>query len=175
MSAPTVPLVAFEAGAQLFVLDVMRVRELVRAMPLVPAPGAPPWLLGHMVLRGEVLPVLSLQLAIRLGLTTLGAAAPPPPQAGGHKPDTTPPARRPPQILVLDVSGHSLGLEVTRVNEVLRLPTQALRPDLGPAPLRSPISLGLCDVHGRPHMLLDMRPLMALTHALQPFAHTTPH
>lgn len=172
MTAHTVTLVAFVAGGQHFVLDVMRVRELVRAMPLVPAPGAPPWLQGHMVLRGEVLPVLSLQLALTQALGVTGGPAPATHEpSSGHK---TSGARRPPQILVLDVSGHSLGLEVTRVNEVLRLPAQALRPDLGPASLRSPISLGICDVHGLAHILLDMRPLMALTNAVQATAHPTP-
>jgi chemotaxis signal transduction protein len=67
------------------------------------------------------------------------------------------------QILVLDAGGHSFGLLVDRVREVLRLPASALRPDLGPATLRSPISFGVCDIRGTPHMLLDVRPLLALT------------
>jgi len=159
-AAKTVPLIAFGAGAQHFVLDVMRVRELVRAMPLVPAPGAPPWLLGHMVLRGEVLPVLSLQLALTLGL---GAAPQAPVAPVASAASARGPAPQASQILVLDTGGHSFGLLVDRVQEVLRLPASALRPDLAPEGLRSPISFGLCDIRGQPHMLLDVRPLLALT------------
>ncbi len=158
MSAATVPLVAFATGGQHFVLDVMRVRELLRSMPLVPAPGAAPWMLGHMVLRGEVLPVLSLQLALTEGLGVRNVAA-----GGGHHSQAEDSAGRPTHILVLDVSGHSLGLVVDRVNEVLRLPAAALRPDLGPQALRSPISFGICEVRGTAHVLLDVRPLLALT------------
>lgn len=162
----TVPLMAFAAGGQRFVLDVMRVRELVRSMPLVPAPGAAPWLLGHMVLRGEVLPVLSLQLALTLGLHAAQPSRPPAMQDDGALKARE---ARPSQIVVLDVAGHSLGLVVDRVSEVLRLPAAALRPDLGPQALRSPVSFGICDVRGVAHVLLDVRPLMALT------AHASAH
>ena len=157
----TVPLIAFGSGEQRFVLDVMRVRELVHAMPLVPAPGAPPWLLGHMVLRGEVLPVLSLRLVLALGLGSATQAAK---DAAAAPPTSSGSAAKTSQIMVLDAGGHSFGLLVDRVWEVLRLPAAALRPDLAPAGLRSPISFGLCDIRGEPHVLLDVRPLLALTH-----------
>jgi purine-binding chemotaxis protein CheW len=159
MSAPAtsahpgrVSLIAFNAGGQLFVLDVMRVRELVRAMPLVPAPGSPPWLLGHMVLRGEVLPVVHLQMAIEQGLRSQGPAR-----------VSDDPPKKSTQIMVVDTGSHSLGLMVDRVSEVVGLAEDALQPDLSPEGLRSPISFGLCPIRGKPHIMLDVRPLLALT------------
>lgn len=165
-----VQLLAFCAGGQHFVLDVMRVRELVRAMPLLPTPGAQPWVLGQMVLRSQVLPVLSLQLCLGAAFAKPAALAPPTEVQAITKPEpgeaATEPARGvawAPHILVIDAAGVRFGLLVERVLEVLRLPAAALLPDRSPAALRSPLVLGLCEIRGLTHMLLDVRPLVPLT------------
>jgi chemotaxis-related protein WspB len=50
----------FEIGQERLALDVRRVREVVPRVRLRPAAGAPAWLAGLFVYRGQVLPVIDL-------------------------------------------------------------------------------------------------------------------
>ncbi len=56
----------FAVGAQELALELHRLEEIVEPGRITRAPGAPPWLLGALNLRGQALPVLDL--AIKLGL-----------------------------------------------------------------------------------------------------------
>lgn len=56
----------FAVGAQELALELGRLEEIVEPGKITRAPGAPPWLLGALNLRGQALPVLDL--AIKLGL-----------------------------------------------------------------------------------------------------------
>lgn len=64
-------LVGFVLDEVRYAVEIRRVREIVRPLPLVPLPHAPPAILGVADHRGEVVPVLDVRR--RLGL----AAAPP--------------------------------------------------------------------------------------------------
>ena len=50
----------FQVGREAFALDIRRVREVVPRVRLRPASGAPDWLAGLFVYRGQVVPVLDL-------------------------------------------------------------------------------------------------------------------
>jgi purine-binding chemotaxis protein CheW len=109
-SEPVVELCAFRVGDEEYVIDLRRIREIVRPQPVMPVPRAPECLAGVMDLRGEVLPVVDVRR--RLGLS---------PRAGGR-----------PKVLVVNVAGRVLGLVVDAVVEVVRLRRSAIGP---PPPL----------------------------------------
>jgi chemotaxis-related protein WspB len=50
----------FQAGREAFALDIRRVREVVPRVRLRPVSGAPDWLAGLFVHRGQAVPVLDL-------------------------------------------------------------------------------------------------------------------
>jgi purine-binding chemotaxis protein CheW len=56
----------FELGGQRYGLAVPDVREIVRAVPPVPLPGAPAVVEGVINVRGRVVPVLDLRRRLRL-------------------------------------------------------------------------------------------------------------
>ncbi len=56
----------FELGGRRYGLPVADVREIVRAVPLVPLPGAPAVIEGVINLHGRVIPVLDLRRRYRL-------------------------------------------------------------------------------------------------------------
>jgi purine-binding chemotaxis protein CheW len=53
-------------GPDRYVLDVAQVREVEERGPITPVPGAPPAVLGVRSLRGAVLPVIELSVALGL-------------------------------------------------------------------------------------------------------------
>ena len=50
----------FQVGQEAFALDIRRVREVVPRVRLQPVSGAPDWLAGLFVYRGQAVPVLDL-------------------------------------------------------------------------------------------------------------------
>lgn len=55
-------LVAFEVGGVAYAIDIQRVREITRPMPLVALPHLPPGVVGVVDHRGDVVPVVDLRL-----------------------------------------------------------------------------------------------------------------
>lgn len=103
---PVVPLAAFSVGEQEYVIDVMRIRSIVRPLPIARVPHAPAWVEGMVELRGAVVPVVDLRK--RLGAT----------------PTTPGPKAR---MLICAVGGREVALLVDRVLEVMRIPRGAIR------------------------------------------------
>jgi purine-binding chemotaxis protein CheW len=121
---PLVQLCAFRVGAEEYVVDIMRVREIVAPLPVTSLPGAPPFVEGVLSLRGDVVPVVDLRR--RLGL------------------DPAPRTRRS-RMLVVNAGPGRLALLVDAVSEVVRIPRSAIRPApaFGPRDA-SRLFLGVC-------------------------------
>ncbi len=66
MADETLDVVVFELGGQLFGLAASDVRELVRAVAVVPLPRAPAVVKGVINLRGQVVPVLDVRARFHL-------------------------------------------------------------------------------------------------------------
>ncbi|TKS53948.1 purine-binding chemotaxis protein CheW [Luteimonas yindakuii] len=85
-------------GAQAYALELLKIREVVRPMPLLSLRGAVPSVAGVMNLRGQVVPVIDL--GVQLGES---AAA----DTGSTR------------IIVLEERGEVLGLRVCSVEDVV--------------------------------------------------------
>lgn len=75
MESPRQTVVLVSAGARLCGLPIHGVIETMRPLPVSPVPGAPPFVQGVAIVRGEPVPVVDL--AVLLG----DGAAPPGPEA----------------------------------------------------------------------------------------------
>jgi purine-binding chemotaxis protein CheW len=104
-SGAPVTLGCFEVGSQLYAIDVVQVREVVRWQAPTPLPRAPALIDGVVDLRGAVIPVVDLGIVLR-GVAT---------RAGGDA-----------RIAIVEVDGLVMGLVVDAAVEVLEVEAAAL-------------------------------------------------
>ncbi len=98
--------VAFRMGGELHGCDIRLVEEVVTRQRIHPLPDVPPHLLGMILLRGEMVPVVDVSAALGLSLSP-----------GGARP-----------ILVTGLGGARVGVAADAVHEVMEVPAEALRP-----------------------------------------------
>ena len=94
-------LVSFFIGNEEFGVDILYVQEINRMSQVTKVPNAPDFVDGVINLRGRVIPVIDLRL--RLGMPK-------------KEPDKNT------RIIVMEVTGKTVGFIVDSVNEVLRIP-----------------------------------------------------
>lgn len=135
-----VQLCAFFVGNEEYVLDIMRVEEILPLQRVTPIPHAPSFVEGVLHLRGIILPVVDLRRRL------LGQATPETPKS---------------RLLVCRLGTRRVAVRVDRVAEVLRV----RRGDIKPAPAlvvagRSPFVVGVCGPPDRLRLLLDLKALL---------------
>ncbi|HEX2986717.1 MAG TPA: chemotaxis protein CheW [Chloroflexota bacterium] len=133
-------LVVFELGEEAYGVDIGRVQEIIRMTAITKVPQAPEHVEGVINLRGKVIPVIDLKR--RFGL----------PEGSGAKAG---------RVVVIDVAGHTVGMVVDGVSEVLRLHMADVEP---PSPVVTSIEAtylrGIAKLDGRLILLLDMDKLL---------------
>jgi purine-binding chemotaxis protein CheW len=105
--------VGFHVGGEEFVIDILRVQEIIRTQQLTRVPNSPDCMEGVMNLRGKIIPVIALRR--RFGLEYIA-------------PD------KQNRIVVIEIEGNVFGFAVDAVSEVLRIPANRVEPPprLGP-------------------------------------------
>jgi purine-binding chemotaxis protein CheW len=136
-----IQLACFRIGAEMYALDIMRIKEIIRPQRLTPVPKAPSFIEGVINLRGAVVPVVDLRKRFELPATA--------------------PERRT-RILVCALAGKIIGLMVDEVAEVRRYTRQEVQP--APQFLRSQGSgffLGVCRRDEQLVMLIDLEKILS--------------
>jgi purine-binding chemotaxis protein CheW len=133
----------FGMGSEEYGLEIMAVREILKAPKLTDVPRAPHGVLGVFSLRGLVIPVLSLT-------NMLGVSGDP--QGGG----------RDARVLVVGQGEETVGLWVHRVATVVWMPKSAVEPTpAGLTGLKRALVRGLGRLDQRFVILMDVRQLAA--------------
>ncbi len=145
-------LLAFGVDSWEYVVDVMRIRSIVRPMPVTYVPEAPPFVEGVIDLRGVPIPVVDLRR--RFGLATI---------------ERGPKAR----MVIARVEGRDVALLVDRVVEVMRIPPAGITevpPLLNRAVGGLPAFLGVCEggSPARLRLLLNVKALLGSEAAVAP-------
>lgn len=136
-----IELLSFRIGDSEYSVEIMSVREIRGWTRATSLPHSPNYVRGVINLRGTVLPVIDL--AMRLGL------------------DAEEPTERN-VIIVVDISGRTVGLRVDAVSDILSFPQNQLQPppemsaDRGRSFVRA-----LTIVEGRMIRILDLSQLVA--------------
>ena len=99
--------VTFELAGQNYGVDVGEAVEVIRMVAMADPPEAPPFVIGVINIRGQVVPVIDMRR--RLGLASADFKL------------TTP-------ILVANIRNWTIGLIVDKVTEVLILPSTLIEP-----------------------------------------------
>jgi purine-binding chemotaxis protein CheW len=98
--------VAFVLGGEMHGCDIRLVEEVVTRRTIQPLPDMPPHLLGVLMLRGEMVPVMDVAPALSVTL------------------DRT----RTSSILVVTMGEGRVGVAVDAVHEVMEVPAECVRP-----------------------------------------------
>ena len=102
-----VQLACFRIGSELYALDIMRIKEIIRPQKLTPIPKAPSFIEGVINLRGVVIPVADLRKRFDQPISE---------------------TNRKNRIVVCSLSGRIIGLMVDEVTEVKRFGRQEIAP-----------------------------------------------
>ncbi|MAZ88207.1 MAG: chemotaxis protein CheW [Cellvibrionaceae bacterium] len=97
---PILQWVTFKLAGETYGINVMQVQEVLRYSEIAPVPGAPPYVLGIINLRGNVVTVIDTRH--RFGLTS------------GELTDNT-------RIVIIEADNHVVGILVDSVAEVVYL------------------------------------------------------
>ncbi|HVN48486.1 MAG TPA: chemotaxis protein CheW [Bacteroidota bacterium] len=100
-------LVSFKIGDEEFGVDILKVQEINRMIEVTHVPNAPEYVEGVVNLRGKIIPVVDLRK--RLGM------------ASKEKDKNT-------RIIIVELSGKTVGFVVDAVREVLRIPKSVTEP-----------------------------------------------
>jgi purine-binding chemotaxis protein CheW len=133
-------LVGFHVGGEEFVIDILRVQEIIRTQQLTRVPNSPDCMEGVMNLRGKIIPVIGLRK--RFGL------------------EEAPPNKQN-RIVVVEIKGAVLGFVVDAVSEVLRIPTGSVEPPPRISLVEREYVAGVGKVGDRLLILLDADRLMS--------------
>lgn len=135
-------LVIFHLAKEYYGVDIAAVESIIKLQEITSIPQAPAFVEGVINLRGAVLPVIDLRK--RFGL----------PQTAPTK-DT--------RIVVVEMSGTTVGMIVDAVNEVLQVPVEDIEP---PSPmvttLDSAFITGIAKVSDRLIILLDLGKVLSI-------------
>ena len=135
-----VQLCAFVVGGEGYVVDIMRITEIIPPLRITKVPRAPEFVEGVITLRGSIVPVVDLR-------RRLGA------------PVTAPTKKS--KYVICTVGGRRVGLVVDAVTEVLRIPRSAIR--RAPAMLSRGgprFFLGVCGPPEALKLLLNVKALL---------------
>jgi purine-binding chemotaxis protein CheW len=97
----------FRLGEDVYAVDIMRVREIIRPQKLAVLPKAPVFMEGVLNLRGAVIPVVDLRKRFDM----------PPRDDDSNR-----------RLLILALAGRTLGIVVDEVTEVITVPVANLKP-----------------------------------------------
>jgi purine-binding chemotaxis protein CheW len=100
-------LVSFEIGSEEFGVDILKVQEIIRTLEVTRVPNAPEYVDGVINLRGKVIPIIDIRR--RFGME--------------RKPQD-----KNTRIIVVELTGRTIGFIVDAVSEVLRIPKSVTEP-----------------------------------------------
>jgi purine-binding chemotaxis protein CheW len=97
----------FALAGEAYALPILKVREIQAQANITRIPKAPPYMPGVINLRGAIVPILNLRHRFSLG---------------------EPPEDIRPVIVIVEVQGRTLGIQVDAVSDVIDLDASAIRP-----------------------------------------------
>lgn len=128
-------LVGFEVGKEIFGVDILMVREIIRSAPITSVPNSPEFVEGVINLRGDIIPVIDLRKRLNL-----------------FKGETT----EKNWVLILDIDKSVTGFVVDKVDEVMKIDQDNIEPapEIVLAGLESQYIRGVCEIGEKRLMIL---------------------
>lgn len=102
-----IQLACFRLGDDLYAMDIMRIKEIIRPQRLAVLPKTPDFMEGVLNLRGAVIPVVDLRKRFDMPLLEIDQSR---------------------RLLIVALAGHTLGVVVDEVTEVITVPVANVKP-----------------------------------------------
>jgi purine-binding chemotaxis protein CheW len=130
-------LVGFKIGQELFGVNILIVREIIKETEITAIPDSPEFIEGVINLRGDIIPVIDLRKRLKLKQQQLNNADP--------------------WIVILNIEGRVTGFIVDWVTKVMKVPLESIKPppDIVVAGLKSQYIRGVCKIEEHLLILLD--------------------
>jgi purine-binding chemotaxis protein CheW len=100
-------LAVFRIDDREYAIDIMRIKEIIRALPVTPVPKAPAFVEGVVELRGSIIPLVDLRKRFEARVLPISRAT---------------------RYIVVAIEGRIIGLLVDEVLEVIRVRREEVRP-----------------------------------------------
>jgi purine-binding chemotaxis protein CheW len=135
-----VQMASFRVGNEEYVIDIMRIKEIINPLKITPVPSSSDLIEGMINLRGVIIPIVDLRKRFRV-----------PPEGWAKQP----------KYIIVAVSGRIVGIVVDEVLEVVRIPREQIKPSPEISQGREPgIFLGVCEHQGRLLLLVDLKKVL---------------
>lgn len=135
--AEELQLVSFNLDSEEFGVDIGVVQEIVRMPEITKVPRSPEFVEGVVNLRGKIIPVVDLRKRFGLPVTE---------------------ATKSTRIIVVAVTGRTIGMIVDGVSEVMRISSDAVEPtpEMVASSVDATYLKGIAKLDGRLLILLDL-------------------
>lgn len=130
----------FSLGDEEYAVDILKVQEIRGYENVTRLPDSPAFIKGVINLRGVIVPIVDLRLKFELGQAKYDELT---------------------VMIILNLGSRVVGIVVDSVSDVVRLPTERIKPspDLGGA-VDTRYLRGVATVGERMLLLLDIEPMM---------------
>ena len=107
-----IQLVTFQLGEELYGIDIMGVKEIVRVQEIRPIPSAPYYVEGILNLRRQIIPIINLHKRFRLQRLV----------------DKTNDDDFEGGFIILNIDGNNIGIIIDRIARVATIDTSEIKP-----------------------------------------------
>ncbi|MBR6155195.1 MAG: chemotaxis protein CheW [Treponema sp.] len=108
-------LVTFQLGDELYGVDIMDVKEIVKVQSVRPIPNAPYYVEGIINLRGEIIPIINLHKRFHLQKLVVDNSDENYDEDEGG-------------FIILDIEGNKIGIIIDRINRVVSVEKGEIKP-----------------------------------------------
>jgi purine-binding chemotaxis protein CheW len=143
-------------------VDVLRIAEVLRPVPVTPLPQAPPFVEGLIELRGRFLPLIDLRRRFAAQAAHAVVAGEAVARAGGDRPPEPEPESESGKYIVAPLCGTPVALVVDDVSGVERVPADLIQPPptLASGRLAPAFVSGVVRWNDRVLMVLDLEAIL---------------
>jgi len=136
-----VQMAAFRVGAEEYVIDIMRIKEIINPLKITPVPSGSTFIEGVINLRGVIIPIVDMRKRFDV------------PQEDWSEQ---------PKYIIVMVSQKIVGIVVDEVLEVIRVPRNLIKPSPQLFVSKEPdMFLGVCEFQGRLLLLVDLTKVLS--------------
>lgn len=136
-----VQLAAFRVGSEEYVIDIMRIKEIINPIKITPVPSETALIDGVINLRGVIIPIVDIRKCFAI------------PEDKRSKQ---------PKYIIVVLEGKIVGIIVDEVLEVVRVPRSLIKPSPQLFGDRQPgLFVGVCEFQGRLLLLVDLKKVLS--------------
>ena len=138
--------VGFRLSDELFGVDILMVKEIIKDAQVTAIPDAPEFIKGVINLRGNIIPIIDLRKRLKI----------PTGRNGSGEEDAW--------IVILEVNSRVTGFIVDHVTRVIKVPLQSIQPppEMVSAGLKSDYISGVCKLNDQLLAILDFNRILVV-------------